>query len=157
MLKLENKIANKHINSFFIEIIIVLLVFSIACVILVNVLSKSFLLNKKADDINISSVKASSFAEVFSANGDIEKSVGIVFGQEARKHAYNNKEKSILYFDKDWKISEDDFYYVVNLQQHNCEHSKGITYNVDVTIKSLSKEEVSISACKYTPDFGGVV
>ncbi len=73
MLKLRNKSSAKQMSSFFIEIILVLFFFAIACAILVQVFVSSYNNNQKSERIDIAHNSADYFCEIYSTTGDFEK------------------------------------------------------------------------------------
>lgn len=79
MLKLQSKKSARHISSFFIEIILVLLFFSIACAILVQVFAKAYNQNREADRLNRAVMSATAFCELYSDTADIDNASEKVF------------------------------------------------------------------------------
>ena len=99
MLKLKNKSSAKQMSSFFIEIILVLFFFAIACAILIQVFIASYNNNKKAERLNIAHNSADYFCEIYSTTGDFEKASSLAFGYSPDENEYTYENIS-AYFNK---------------------------------------------------------
>ncbi len=111
MIKMKQKSSAKHISSFFIEIILVVFFFSIACAILVQIFGKAYTSNNEADKINSAITKGQNISEVFSSKGDIKGTFSTVFGDT--KSLTENTKTYTATFNKKWESANKDIFYSV--------------------------------------------
>ena len=147
MLKMKEKTSAKHLNSFFVEIIFVVFFFSIACAILIQVYGKAFSHNKEAENINSASIKGQCLSETFASNGSVEKTISEVFGSNFPVNNIDNK--YILNFNKDWKHSDKNTFYSIEIT-FNKENSDAGSLNIaKIEIYNKSNLLFSTHSSKY--------
>lgn len=105
MSKLKGRLQVRHMNSFFQEIVIVILFFSLSCAIIIQVFAKSFLLNQDSDKRNLGLLTVSSFCETFSIVGDLEETIDFVFGSSAV--LFIEEDKATIPMNDKFEVSED--------------------------------------------------
>lgn len=149
MLQLKDKTSVRHVNSFFIEIILVVFFFSIACAILIQVYAKAFEQNLEAEKINSATLKGQSISEVFSSSGDVKKTLTTVFGD--KKYTSTLDDTFKLNFDKDWNLSTNNIYYCVIIKTTTNSTSSGKLSIANIEILNKSEPLFSITSSSYLP------
>ncbi len=150
MLKLNSKNPISHINSFFIEIILVLLFFSLSCAILIQVFSKSFKQNTEAELINSTVMKGQYISEVFSSCGDAQKTLTSVFGKSS--FTKTTGDKTQLTLNKNWNISDNNITYTVVINSSKKTTNSGTLTTAVIDIYHKDKLIFSKNASSYIPD-----
>lgn len=109
-----------HINSFFVEIIIVILFFSISSAIIVQVFAEAFSKNEQATKLNNAILIAESVANVFSENASLEETINELYGKSGLAYVDDLKTAKIP-LGADWTLSTTDlmFSIVVNIKTEN--------------------------------------
>lgn len=147
MLKMKQKSSAKHISSFFIEIILVVFFFSIACAIIVQIFGKAYINNNKADKINSAITKGQNLSEVFSSKGEIEDSFYYVFGDINSLDHTNDSYTAT--FNKKWQSAKTDIYYSVIVTPSTEKSSLGIIIIAKIEIYNKNELLFSTTSSKY--------
>lgn len=153
MLKMKEKTSVKHLNSFFVEIILVVLFFSIACAILVQVFGKAYSNHNDANYINSATIKGQSISETFASNGSVEKSISKVFGSDFPVDISDNT--YTLNFDDDWKNTSKNIFYTIKITPSTESSSAGNLNIAKIEIYNKNELLFSTQASKYVPSEEG--
>ncbi|MFA5657953.1 MAG: hypothetical protein WC900_01570 [Oscillospiraceae bacterium] len=145
MLKVNRRFAIRHLNSFFQEIIIVILFFSLSCAIIVQVFAKAYITNLETEEHNGAVLAASSFCEVFSVRGSLSGTVELLYGGDAVKFIYEDSVKIPL--DENFCFSQSGSYYLTATTRAAYRESGNVVYADLVIFKeNESLFEVTTSA-----------
>lgn len=153
MLKMKEKTSVKHLNSFFVEIILVILFFSLACAILVQVFGKAYSNHNEANYINSATIKGQSISETFASNGSVEKTISKFFGNDFPVDSSDNT--FILNFDSEWKNTNKNIFYIIKITPSTESSSAGNLNIAKIEIYNKDKLIFSTQASKYIPSKEG--
>ncbi len=154
MLKMKQKSSAKHISSFFIEIILVVFFFSIACAILVQIFGKAYTSNNQADKINSAITKGQNLSEVFSSKGDVKGTFSTVFGDTKSIEETTNAYTAT--FNKKWESADKDIFYSVIITPATEKTDSGIIKSAKIEIYNKSELLFSTTSSKYLSGEAGL-
>jgi len=144
----------KHINSFFVEIIIVMFFFLISSAIIIQIFAKAHQQNLKTDELNQAVLSAQSICENFSSNGDIEKTLTDLYGENAR--AYISSNNVNLPLDNNWFLSAVDSKYYLKIYLEEKPSPAGLLTFANVTIFSGDDLLVEVDTSSYSSKKGDI-
>ena len=148
MLELKDKNSVRHVNSFFVEIIMVIFFFSISCAILIQVFAKAFEQIIESEKINSAMLKGQAINELFSSSGDIEYTLTTLFGSQAVPKTDDNL--IILSFDKDWNLTDENTFYTLMITFETKDTSAGELSVATIEIINKSNSLYLIKSSAYT-------
>ncbi len=153
MQKLKRVTSFKSVNSFFIEIIIVIFFFTISSAVIIQIFACAYQRNNQTDTLNTSILKTQTVCESFSSSGDINSALRGLFGESADTYL-SDKSISIPINDK-WEVTPNgNFIFTVSLSQKPC--PAGNMIMAKFTVIENSKILYEATSSIYNPLKGGV-
>ncbi len=147
----NSKPSFRHLNSFFVEIILVVLFFAFSCAILIKVFANSYVQNKNADNINMAVITAQSFDNMFSSNGDLTKTVESMYGKSAAECV--NNDYVVLFLDSQGKYSgQSGVFKIVISCNEDVNNKAGVIKSADISVLSDDGELVRLTSSVYVPE-----
>lgn len=137
----------KHINSFFIEIIIVTFFFIISSAINVMVIAKAFEQKKDTEKLNNAVLKAQSICEVFSTTAELENTLELLYGNDS--NSFINDDNASIPFDSDWEISASNTKYIIDIHINNNVSSAGNLVYAEVNVLEDTDVLFSVTTSAY--------
>ncbi len=139
------------VNSFFIEIIIVILFFSVSSAVIAEVFAKAYIeknLNKMTSSAIIT---AESISEVYSTNGNLNQTIEQVFSKDCASSSITaNNYKIKLDKDLKWNGKSDDI--ILNVSEAKKPNPQGMLSYLDIEFISRDKVIYELSSSAYIPD-----
>lgn len=149
--RVKGKAEMQPANLFFLELLIVLLFFSLSAAIILQVFTAADRKQKLGETTESAIVCAQSVAECYSVTGDIEETVLRVFGTEVTME----DGAVILHLNGDLIPSEDGAIDLVLTQKDTRASEAGVLSYIGIEF-TLGEEELFAMECSaYAPDNGG--
>lgn len=142
-LKSSKSHVHRSINVFFIEIIIALLFFSVSGAVILKIFAAADHRSRKSASLEKVILTAQSISEVYSATGDLKKSMETVFGGN-----YNTYDTILL--NSDCELDDSGGITLVTAQSRT-ELRSGVISRLTLVFSSEKTELYSVSCAAYIP------
>ncbi|MBQ8171383.1 MAG: hypothetical protein IJZ95_05295 [Oscillospiraceae bacterium] len=143
----------KHSNLFFIELMLVLLFFSISAAVILQLFVAADNRQKQSDRIEMAVICAQSVAEAFSVSGSLADCVGVVFGGMACGDDIHQLEVKL----NDDFAAASDGNIILSLSENEKSTQAGTLSRLEMTFEYNEEEFYTIGCTSYTPRQGGVL
>lgn len=143
----------RHSNLFFIELMLVLLFFSISAAVILQLFVAADNRQKQSDRIEKAVICAQSVAEAFSVSGDLADCVGVVFGGMACGDDVHQLEVKL---NDDFAAASDGNIILLLSENENVTHV-GTLSRLEMTFEYNGEAFYTIGCAAYTPILGGVL
>ncbi len=149
MLKINSRYEIRHLNSFFQEIIVVILFFSLSCAIIVQVFVNAYLINLETEERNSAVMTATSFCEVYSVNGSLSQTVALIFGEDAVK--YIHEQNATLPLDDNFSPTENEKVFIFHISTRTTFRDSGNVHYADISVYKNGESIFSVTSSAYLP------
>lgn len=149
--RVKGKAEMQPANLFFLELLIVLLFFSLSAAIILQVFTAADRKQRLGETTESVIVCAQSVAECYSVTGDIEETVLRVFGTDVSIE----DGIAILRLNGELIPSEDGVIDLVLTQKDTRVSKAGVLSYIDIEFRHGEEELFAMECSAYTPDNGG--
>ena len=137
-----------QVNSFFIEIILVILFFAISVTVTLQLFVAANNRAQQSSDLSVAVIQAENIAEqVFSLSSPDQLPAALKTARQETDGTYR------IGYDKDWKQTSGDPRYVVNVSLKETPSAGGTMVGADIAVRRQNggKEIYRLSSAKYLP------
>lgn len=137
-----------QVNSFFIEIILVILFFAISVTVTLQLFVAANNRAQQSSDLSVAVIQAENIAEqVFSLSSPDQLPASLQTARQETDGTYR------IGYDKEWKQTDSDPRYVVNVALKKTPSAGGTMVGADITVRRQNggKEICRLSSAKYLP------
>lgn len=145
----------RHSNLFFIELMLVLVFFSISAAVILQLFVAADNRQKQSNRIEMAVICAQSVAEAFSVSGQLSESIGMVF-EGVNLPATEDLYRFEIKLGGDFKPAVDGNI-MLKLSENETLTQAGTLSRLEMTFEYKEEEFYTIGCAAYTPLQGGVL
>lgn len=142
-----------RINSFFIEMIIVIVFFTISVSVTLHLFVAANSRAQQSRDLNVAVIKAENIAEQVKALASPEALPPSL--EAAAKSSLSGGVRYRIGYDKQWNVTKDDPYYTADVILEKTKSKSGTMVTADIAINRIKtgakKDIYQLSTAKYLP------
>lgn len=143
----KQKGAVRPANLFFIELVLVLLFFSIAAAVILNLFAAADRRQKRNNATEGSIICAQTIAEAYSVSGDISKALELTFGKDELKGGEIKLDRSFT--------PDENGALTLYISESEEQSNAGALRTLDMSFSDNSGEIYSLTCSAYIPKNGG--